>query len=145
MEFEVSQFARDKDGNKTKYYKKGFIDENNNIHIIEEKGRNPKLKQFYNDYRLPKRTNKYFFSKEDTKFIEEYEKKLKNENESQKVMKMLLNVKSNIKSKMESTLSEVLLTDFKTVCSLYNELQTFQRLTKESMVILNKLVEMYGN
>lgn len=141
MEFELSRFARDIDGNKTNYYKKGYIDENNTIHIVEEKGTKPELKQ---SYELPKRPCKYFFSKEDAKFIEEYEEKLKNEKESQNLMKTISNVKSNIKSKMESTLSEALLTDFKTICSLYNGLQTFQSLPKESTAVLNKLVEMYG-
>lgn len=145
MQFEVSRSAVDKDGYMTKYFKKGFIDDDNVVHVTEEKGTEPELIEKNNDptHQESKFRRKCKFIDEDNKFIKEYENKLRNINEKEILMKSIESVKLALKSRMESELSETLLIDYKTICAIRDELGTFRNLSKKSKLVLAQMEEIY--
>ena len=124
MQFEVSRSAVDKDGYMTKYFKKGFIDDDNVVHVTEEKGTEPELIEKNNDptHQESKFRRKCKFIDEDNKFIKEYENKLRNINEKEILMKSI---------------------DYKTICAIRDELGTFRNLSKKSKLVLAQMEEIY--
>ena len=161
MQFEVSRYAIDKDGHKTSYYKKGYIDEKNVVHVTEESGEKPSNKQLKREInsqkieskpeqkrgepitiKVGKPSSRSKFDNripdEDAKFMEEYEKKLK-ANSSDGLKKRIVAVKDKLKKKMENEISEELLVDYRAITYVLNELEISGKLSSDANTVLQEL------
>lgn len=125
MNFEVSRYSIDKNGRKSNYYKKGYIDEHDQLHITEERGTLPTKKALTDD----------------DKFLAEYERKIEKENGKKVLGERITSVKNKLRAKMEKEVSKDLALNYRAIINIQDEFNMNGSLSKEAMNILNDIAK----